>query len=167
MILSDQIDVAISPAVTRNRLMDYLRDTSSVGATSEATEDQHGLHVRAGVALLSKQVVVQALDPVVSAQRTMIPIRWTATGVTGPLFPTLDANLELRPSDAGGTRIVLIGSYLPPLGALGAVVDRMILRQLATATVRNFLARIAVRVAHPATAADPVAEGRRALPDTS
>lgn len=59
---------------------------------------------------------------------TVIPLRWSATGPLGELFPTLDANLEISAADAGQCRVALIGSYRPPLGSVGAVLDRAVLR---------------------------------------
>jgi hypothetical protein len=146
MILSDQVAVPIAPALARTRLMGYLCDGSADGASSEATEDQRTAQVRAGVAFLSKRVVVETLDPISRGERTVIAVRWTVSGGTGRRFPTLDANLELRPGNPGETTIVLIGSYRPPVRALVAAVDRMVLHELATSTVRDFLTRIAARL---------------------
>jgi hypothetical protein len=148
MILREQIEVPVLPAAVLHRLISYLSDVTPEGASSEATQDQRSSHVRAGFAFLSKQVLVQTLEPTVTGARTIVPVRWTATGITGPLFPTLDANIELRQT-ACGTEIALVGSYLPPMGALGAAVDRLVLHELATATVGNFLGRIAARVTLP------------------
>jgi hypothetical protein len=148
VILSAQVVVPISLALARMRLMAYLSDDSDNGASSQATEDQHATQVRAGVAFLSGQVVVETLDPVMTGERTVVAVRWTAGGSTGALFPTLDANLDLRPGDPGETTIMLIGSFLP-VRVLGAAVDRLVLHELATSTVRDFLTRIAARVTHP------------------
>ncbi len=66
-----------------------------------------------------------------------------ATGVAGELFPTLDANIELCQKDATQTELVLTGSYQPPFGRAGAVVDHLILHRVAVRTIGRFLDRVA------------------------
>jgi hypothetical protein len=39
--------------------------------------------------------------------------------------------------------VTLTGSYRPPLGSLGEGLDRLLLRTVATATIRTLLTRIA------------------------
>jgi hypothetical protein len=96
---------------------------------------------------------------------TVIPLRWSATGPVGDLFPTLDANLEITACGAGRSRVTLVGSYRPPLGRVGVVLDRTVLHRAGRVTIRRWLrgARAAVMaadsagvpVADPATAPGP------------
>jgi hypothetical protein len=86
-----------------------------------------------------------------------IGLRWEATGVTGGLFPALDADIRLSADDDGSVRVTLTGSYRPPLGALGAGLDRLLLRTVATATLKALLARVAaVLEGKPAEAEQPI-----------
>lgn len=62
---------------------------------------------------------------------------WEATGRSGGLFPVLDADICLATEDAQHTRLGLTGTYRPPLGRLGAGLDKMALGQVAGATVRG------------------------------
>lgn len=89
----------------------------------------------------SRLVRVQFVDPVYRDGAMTLGVRWEAVGVTGELFPVLDANIRL--SDAGGerTEMVLTASYRPPLGAAGAGLDRLLLHRVATATIKTLLAR--------------------------
>lgn len=74
-----------------------------------------------------------------------LPIRWVAKDHAG-LFPTMDA--EIRLTDLGGARteLRLVGEYEPPLGALGAVVDRVAGHRVAERSVRDFLEGVADRL---------------------
>jgi hypothetical protein len=49
------------------------------------------------------------------------------------------------------TLLVLDGVYRPPLGSLGAGLDRAIMHRAATATVRVFIGRFAEVLSHPAS----------------
>ncbi len=104
----------------------------------------------------SKLVSVRFLEPVPREDVVVLPLRWEATGVTGRLFPVLDADLTITPAGAGQTLITLNGAYRPPLGGIGAGLDRAMLRRVAAATIRALLTRIADALASPAPAAGPV-----------
>ena len=96
------------------------------------------------------------LEPVPREDVVVLPLRWEATGVTGRLFPVLDADLTITPAGAGQTLITLNGAYRPPLSGIGAGLDRAMLRRAAAATIRTLLTRIADALASPAPAAGPV-----------
>jgi hypothetical protein len=49
-----------------------------------------------------------------------VGMRWEAVGLTGGLFPVLDADTRLSTESDQGIRVTLTGSYRPPLGTLGA-----------------------------------------------
>ena len=82
----------------------------------------------------------------------VLPLRWEATGVTGRLFPVLDADLTMTPAGAGQTLMTLNGAYRPPLGGIGAELDRVVFRRAAAATIGSLLTRIADVLASPAPA---------------
>ena len=73
-------------------------------------------------------------------------IRWEATGPGDGLFPVLDADIRLAPAGERATLLTMAGSYRPPLGALGDVLDRTILHRVAAATVRRFLTQLAAQI---------------------
>lgn len=103
---------------------------------------------------LSRLVRVRTVEPVYRDGMMAVGLRWEAEGVTGGLFPVLDADIRVSADDEG-VRVALIGSYRPPLGAVGAGLDRLLLRTVATATIRALLARIAaVLEGDPAPAAE-------------
>jgi hypothetical protein len=96
---------------------------------------------------MSKLVRVSLLDPVRRDDSVVVPMRWEATGLMGRLFPVLDANLMLGKDDQGRGVLRIAGVYRPPLGGLGEELDQIVLRQVASATMRSLLRRIAALVA--------------------
>jgi hypothetical protein len=106
----------------------------------------------------SKLVRVRFLDPVYRGDAMRLALRWEATGVTSGLFPVLDADISLTPAGEQTTRLALAGSYRPPLGGLGAGLDKAILNRVATATIRALLRKVADNLASPGTAAERQAE---------
>jgi hypothetical protein len=117
----------------------------------------------------SKLVSVRLLEPVPRGEVMVLPLRWEATGVTGRLFPVLDADLTMTPAGAGQTLLTLNGAYRPPLGGIGAGLDRVVLRRAAAATIGSLLTRIADALASrapaPGSAARPAGSQRAQDPD--
>ena len=92
---------------------------------------------------VSKLVEVHVLDVVTRGESAVLALRWQATGPGGGLFPALDADIWLTPAGEGSARLSLAGVYRPPLGALGAGLDRAVFHRVADATARSLLARVA------------------------
>src|SRR5947207_7825546 len=90
----------------------------------------------------SRLVRVQFVDPVYRDGAMTLGVRWEATGVTGGLFPVLDANIRLSGKSGRSSQMVLTASYRPPLGAAGASLDRLLLHRVATATIKTFASRV-------------------------
>ena len=100
-----------------------------------------------GVPGISKLVQVSLLDPVCRDDSVLVPLRWEATGLMGRLFPVLDANLMLGQDDQGRGILRIAGVYRPPLGGLGEELDQIVLRRVASATIRSLLRRVAALLA--------------------
>ena len=66
----------------------------------------------------------------------------------------LDADLTMAPAGERVTVLTLAGTYRPPLGTVGAALDRAILHHVASATIRAFLAQMARRITGQAAAND-------------
>jgi hypothetical protein len=98
---------------------------------------------------VSKLVEVHVLDVVTRGQSAVLAMRWQATGPGGGLFPALDADIWLTPAGEHSARLSLAGVYRPPLGALGAGLDRAVFHRVADATARSLLARVADVLARP------------------
>jgi hypothetical protein len=98
---------------------------------------------------LSKRVRVQMLPPHTTETGMRLSFRWMATGISGHLFPALDADLDLVPSAAQTSTLILNARYQPPLGALGEEIDRVLLGRAAELTLAALLHRLAVSLTAP------------------
>lgn len=146
MFLSDQRMLAISLAAARARLANLIHD-GQLSGTSETA-------YRAGLDHLSWAgpsgnspgrsglVRVHFLDPVDRIDSVITGMRWEAAGVSGGLFPALDANITLTAEGHQDTRMTLTGVYRPPFGPLGAGLDRVLVHKVATATIHSLMTRL-------------------------
>lgn len=98
---------------------------------------------RGNVPGISKLVRVYARDVLTLDHKAVLTLRWEATGVSGALFPALDADITLTPAGPDSSLLTLDGAYRPPLAALGVSLDRAVLHRVATPTARSLLEQIA------------------------
>jgi hypothetical protein len=54
------------------------------------------------------------------------------------VYPAVTADLEIEPIDDRRTMVSLLASYQPPLGRIGAVVDRVAMHRVAESALRRF-----------------------------
>ena len=94
---------------------------------------------------VARRVAIDIGRPITMPSKTVVPIRWTATGASG-LFPSLDADLEIAPLGPHRTQLAMSARYVPPLGAVGRAIDRAVLFRIAEATLKDFLDRVAASV---------------------
>jgi hypothetical protein len=87
---------------------------------------------------IAREVSIDLGTPIRLPTKTVLPLRWTATGASG-LFPSLDADLEIAPLGHDRCQLSMSARYVPPLGALGRAIDRALLFRVAEATIKNFL----------------------------
>ena len=125
-----------------NRLDGMSRDAYADGLAGQIRVGPIG-----GLPGMSKLVQVSLLDPVRRDDNVLVPMRWEATGLMGRLFPVLDANLMLGEDDRGRGVLRIAGVYRPPLGGLGEELDQIVLRRIASATIRSLLRRVAALLA--------------------
>jgi hypothetical protein len=120
-----------------------MRSTLQDWADVVYREGEH-LHARVGPNALriAKEVVLEIGPPEVRKAGVVYPVRWSAVGAE-TLFPKLVANLILTHLGPELTTLSFEGTYEPPLGALGRAIDRVLLRNLAEATVKNWVDRVA------------------------
>lgn len=104
---------------------------------------------------LSRLVKLDMRDPVVHRDSARLALRWEATGAGSSLFPALDADIVLSPVGEQATKLALDGVYRPPLGALGAGLDHAVLSRVATATIRDFVTRVAKAISTAPAASEP------------
>ncbi|HXZ72982.1 MAG TPA: hypothetical protein VEH31_19205 [Streptosporangiaceae bacterium] len=106
------------------------------------------------------------LDPVHSGDVTVMGIRWQATGVSGPPFPALDADITLTAEGSQHTRVTLTGVYRSPLGTLSGGLDRALLHQAATATADSLLTHMS-RTLQATTSSPGAPKARETGPETA
>lgn len=105
---------------------------------------------------VSRLVQVNFRSLATRGKTAALAIRWEAVGPGGGLFPVLDADLTLAPFGEPASLLVLTGAYRPPLGAAGAAADRVFLRRVAEATVRDFVNQVAEAVMNLSAEAEAV-----------
>ena len=144
MFVGDEVRLDVGFAVARERLARLGKSDALFAPSADAYGP--GL-ARVGPGVVSKLVRVQVRELSWTEKSGGLALRWEATGAGGKLFPVLDADLTLVDFGAQGTLVVLVGVYRPPLGALGQALDRAVLRRVAVATIKGFLARVAAQLA--------------------
>jgi hypothetical protein len=144
LLLQDFVDVSRPLEAVRGRFAGDGRWL--VALASAAEEDGESLRLRIGPSWAAGHVtrkVRVTLGP--SRNRgdaLVVPLAWEAVGLRA-LFPLLDGDVELAPLGVDHCRLTLAASYAPPLGELGARLDRALLHRVAASTARSFLNRVA------------------------
>lgn len=148
MFVSEKRDLAAGFAEATARLTELTRGTSLFGLSENVYAGGVEYLLRVGplgaVPGASRLVRLRFAEPLYRYGTTTVGLRWEATGMTGGMFPALDADIRLYEGDEETmTTVELTGSYRPPLGTVGAELDRLMLRTVASATIRTLLGRIA------------------------
>jgi hypothetical protein len=144
------VPVPVPVADARDRLLNLLRGGAGLqDSASAGFREGQAVLLRAGLAGVIEEVVVRSVPAYWRGTTTVVMVRWEATGPMAGLVPPLDANLELDTDEGGNCTLTLRGSYRAPLGAAGAVLDRLILQRCAYAAVQGFLTRLARMILEP------------------
>ena len=149
-LVESQVRLPVSLPVARARLAANLtlisasEDAYRDGVTSLAQVGPQG-----SVLGLSRAVTVSCTGP--GDRRRTVGSRtwWEAAGPRGDLCPVLDADITLTADGDEAAWLRLGGVYRPPLDALSAGLDAAIIKQIAAATIRSFVARVADAIAYP------------------
>jgi len=78
-----------------------------------------------------------------SPETTLIHLEWESSKMPN-LFPFMKAELSVYPLTSTETQLVLEGTYEPPLGLLGSVLDAALGHRIAEAAVHQFITDVAV-----------------------
>lgn len=157
MFVAQALTIGIGSRAAQARFANLLRGDWLAETSQAACEVGGEGLLRLGPAgpVAAKLVRVRFLDPVYRDDVMTVGLRWEAAGAAGILFPVLDANLSISPAGDEAARLMLAGSYRPPLGRLGAGLDRAIMHRVATATMRCLLQSVAEALVSPAPAGHP------------
>jgi hypothetical protein len=158
VFLSAEIMADIGFDAARARLAGLARSGCLAGASREAFGELGRALARVGpVPGISRLVEVQFGTVTIRSRSAVLPLRWQAAGAGGGLFPALDADIAVAPYGDSRTLIALAGVCRAQLGAAGAELDRVVMRQVAAATARRFVRRVEEAIADAAAATAPEA----------
>ena len=147
MFLSDDRALDVSLGTAQVRLANLIRDGWLSGASNAAY--QHGMDHLLRVGPLgdlpgaSRLVRIWFVDPLYRDDTMTVGLRWETVGRTAGLFPVLDADIRLSAEGAQRTRLALSGCYRPPFGALGAGLDKVLMRRVAMMTIGSLVNHLA------------------------
>jgi hypothetical protein len=160
MFVAEDVTIGAGARAAQARFANLLHGRWLAETSQAACEGGIAGLLRVGPAgpVAARLVRVCFLDPVYRGDVMTVGLRWEAAGATGGLFPVLDANISISPAGDDAARLALAGSYRPPLGRLGAGLDRAIMHRVAAATMRCLLQSVAEALVSPAPAGRP-AEG--------
>lgn len=117
-----------------------------------ASEDGEALLAEVGFGerpRIARRVVVETGTVAHLGGTTVLPFTWMASSGAA-LFPRLAADLEVAPILPTRTQLAISAVYEPPLGLVGRAADRALLHRVAEATLKDFLERVATRLAERA-----------------
>lgn len=119
------------------------------GWADAAYRDGEELRARVGVGgkrgVIAKTVTLDVGRPVRTRDQTTIPLSWTATGAPG-LFPQMSADLTVARVGPDMAHLGFSGSYEPPGGPVGQIIDEALLHRIAESSVKGFVDRVAESV---------------------
>lgn len=95
------------------------------------------LEVRKGIEITVGETSETQLSGPATRMST-IDIQWQAEG-NPALFPQMHAELRVFPLSPRETQIELVGTYDPPMGVLGNVLDAAVGHRIAEASVHRFV----------------------------
>ena len=151
--MGDEVRLEVSFNVAQARLANLARGSSLASASGQSYDEGITHLTRVGplgaAPGISKLVEVQYRDLVTHGDSAVLTLRWEVTGHGSGLFPALDADITLTPAGEDATVLSVAGAYRPPLGSVGAGLDRAIMNRAATATISSFINRIAEAIVHP------------------
>jgi hypothetical protein len=149
MFVRDEVPIDVGFEVARDRLanLDRWFLTASDHAYGEGMAGLSRLGPRGPAPGISRLTEIRFQSLTAHDGRAGLALRWEARGPGGRLFPVLDADLTLTSAGENAALLTLSGAYRPPLGNLGAELDRLLLHRVAEATIRNFLDRVSAALA--------------------
>lgn len=136
----------VRDALSRDALGVFRAATKA--ASSRAENLAAALRVQVAGLEIQKDIVIavkstqERPSPALGTTVLHIELEWEAANAPR-LFPLMRAELKVYALTASETQLDLEGHYEPPLGALGKVIDAVLGRRLAEASVHQFLADVA------------------------
>ncbi|MGH8950512.1 MAG: hypothetical protein ACRDX9_03715 [Acidimicrobiia bacterium] len=134
--------MSLPMAEVEHRLDKLRSDLGSWADVAYREGEELRARVGPGAGNVAKEVRLEIGTAEIHRSGLIYPVGWSATGAER-LFPRLSAELSISHIGLDRTKITLNGTYQPPLGPLGRVVDRILLRGVAESTVKAWIDRMA------------------------
>jgi hypothetical protein len=99
--------------------------------------------------LVGKQVRVTLTRRGHAGSTEVFDLHWEPVGPAASAYPPLDAVVGITPVAATSSLLSIVASYRPPLGPVGATLDRAAMSRVAEATITSVLHRLAAAVTKP------------------
>lgn len=115
---------------------------------SRAFEAGEELMAKVGIgkrARWTKSVSVSLGSPRRTSEGVVLPLDVRADPAEG-LFPRLEGDLELARLGPQLSQLTMRGSYRPPLGGVGEIIDRALLHRVAESAVKDFMEQLSLRL---------------------
>lgn len=129
----------------RSRAPEIFQRATTTAAT-RATSLGAELHAKLGALELGRFIAIDVTsveDTTAYGQPALrVHLKWSAAERPG-MFPTMTATLTAFPLSSTETQLELDGAYDPPFGALGQVIDSVLLHRIAEASVLRFVQDVA------------------------
>ena len=130
-------------------------------ATAAAATDAAALRVGIGALDVGVDVTLKVLqvaaDTVAGTPMTKLTLAWSSAHAAA-LFPVMSTTLSVYPLPTGDTRLELDGTYQPPFGKPGEVIDAVLGHRVAEAAVKRFVCEVAGWLREELAVAPPAAE---------
>lgn len=126
-----------------------------VREASSVLGDEVGVELRRGPAI-RQRVTVDLRGPELGGDASRWALSWEPVGHT-VVLPAFSGSLEIREDEDGTTSLQVAGSYRPPLGLVGVIVDGAIGHRVAEVSIEHFTAAVGRRLDQAAQRGD----GRR------
>jgi hypothetical protein len=146
MFVRHESEIGLPMSEVERRLDDLRTDLGSMADVAYREGEELRARVGPGSGAIAKEVHLAIGTPEIHRSGLIYPVRWSAVGSEN-LFPRLTADLVVSHVGHARTRITLEGTYQPPLGPLGKVMDRALLRHVAESTIRAWTERLAESLA--------------------
>ena len=142
MFVRYETEVPLSMPIVESALDGIESQLSALADLAYREGEELRSRVGPGPGNLAKEVRLEIGSPQIHRTGLIYPVSWSAVGAEA-LFPRLNADLVISHIGVHRTRIIMDGTYEPPLGQIGRVVDRILLRRIAESTVKSWVDRLA------------------------
>ena len=120
-----------------------------IGSHLGAPWNGMALHADLAVELFGRRAVARevsvGIGPLIEDEDALALPLWWQAAEHPQLFPTFDGGIELR-RDEQGTELRLVGSYRPPLGAVGRFADGVLGHRVVMTSLERFLTAVTERL---------------------